>query len=340
MRKIKSVKIEGFWGTRTVTLDFDSEINFLIGVNGSGKTTIINLIAASLKADFATLDKAPFSKIRIDFFDIPNEVKKNDSAYIEIEKKERIDSPYPNINFKLKVPGETKVRNFLLNELEEEVLYRYPNDYLRHKLYKLNHSIGRDVNTALEKFINVTWLSIHRANKINRNSDDSSFESLIDQKIKELSTDLVKYFGLLDKQYSTETEKFQKNIFLSLIEDTKKEETLIETDDLDSEKEKESLRQIFLLFKLKEAEFADKLEDHFTNFDDAKSEFKQKKSIGIKKLAYIMGTRRIHSIVQEWGSLNATKNEIHKPKVTFLSEVNSLLQNKQIFINEKNELLV
>ncbi|MFH7018678.1 AAA family ATPase [Flavobacterium sp. FlaQc-47] len=56
MRKISKVSIDGFWGDKTVSLEFNEDINFLIGVNGSGKTTIINLIAASLNADFATLD--------------------------------------------------------------------------------------------------------------------------------------------------------------------------------------------------------------------------------------------------------------------------------------------
>ncbi|MCX2431115.1 AAA family ATPase [Pedobacter sp. GR22-10] len=338
MRKIKKVKIDGFWENRSVVLDFDSEINFLIGVNGSGKTTIINLIAASLKADFSTLDKAQFSKIRVDFFSFND--KRSSEAYIEVEKKERNDSMYPNINFKIKLPDHAKAKIFNLNELEEEVLYRYPTEYLRHKFYNMHsNSVGRDINLALGELVNVTWLSIHRANKFNKNSDDSSFESLIDQKIKELSTDLIKYFGVLDKQYSVETEKFQKNIFLSLIED-EKEDKLLKTDDLDPEKEQESLRQIFLLFKLQESEFSDKLENHFTGFNDAKNEFNLKKSISVKKLAYILGTRRIHSIVQEWGSLNGKKNLINKPKITFLTEVNSLFQNKQVFINEKNELLI
>lgn len=87
MRKIKKVKIDGFWGDKSVKLEFNDNINFLIGVNGSGKTTIINLIAACLNADFANLDKAEFNKIRIDFFELYIEDKKESSpTYIEVEK--------------------------------------------------------------------------------------------------------------------------------------------------------------------------------------------------------------------------------------------------------------
>jgi predicted ATP-dependent endonuclease of OLD family len=200
--------------------------------------------------------------------------------------------------------------------------------------------INRDILVALQAVVNLTWLSIHRVNRISKNSDEKSFESSVDQKIKELSTNLVKYFGVLDKQYSFETEKFQKNIFLSLIEDNKKTKDFLKTDDLVSEKEKESLRQIFLLFKLKESEFGDKLDSYFNEFDEAKEEFDKRKAIGIPQLSYLLGTRRIHSIVQEWARLNERKININKPKVTFINEVNSLFQNKEISINDKNELSI
>ncbi len=335
MRKIESVIIEDFWGDKTVNLSFNDDINFLIGVNGSGKTTIINLIAACLNADFSTLDKAQFSRIRVDFFF--DSEKKNDKTYIEVVKKEKPDSPYPNIIFNIKLPSETKARTFRLNELEEELLFRYPHELRRQRIH-MSGQVNRDINLSLQSFVNLTWLSIHRTSR-SQNQDEKSFESSIDQKIKELSSDLIKYFGVLDKRYSIETEKFQKNVFLSLIEG-ENQVNLLQTDDLDSQKEKDSLRQIFLLFKLQESEFSKQLDKHFKGFDEAKKTLEATKSIGLDKLSFLLGTRRIHSIVQEWISLNEKKNNINKPKVTFIEELNKLFQRKELYINEKNELLV
>ena len=339
MRKIKKVKIEGFWGTRTVTLNFNDDINFLIGVNGSGKTTMINLIAASLNADFATLDKAQFSKIRVDFFDL-KEVKEKTQCFIEVEKTVNENSPYSNIIFKIKLPDDNKPKIYKLNELEEESFFRYPNDYIIHKRHRLSGQLERDVNIALKDIVNLTWLSIHRTTGISRTSDEKSFESTIDKKINELSTDLVKYFGILDKRYSLETEKFQKNIFLSLIEDETQDDILSISKELDSEKEKDSLKQIFLLFKLKENDFSLKLQKHFKSFEAAKDNLKKNQEINLNHLAAFIGTRRVHSIVQEWNTLNEIKTLINKPKFTFLSEINCLFQGKKISINERNELFV
>ena len=47
MNYIEHVEINGFLGSRDVTINFNNDINFLIGVNGSGKTTVINMIAAT-----------------------------------------------------------------------------------------------------------------------------------------------------------------------------------------------------------------------------------------------------------------------------------------------------
>ena len=62
MNKIDKVRIDGFWIDKTVEFKLKDDVNFLIGVNGSGKTTIINLVAATLNADFATLDRFQFKK--------------------------------------------------------------------------------------------------------------------------------------------------------------------------------------------------------------------------------------------------------------------------------------
>lgn len=337
MKKIKKVKIDGFWGEKSVTLNLEKDINFLIGLNGSGKTTIINLIAASLTADFTTLDKFQFDKIRIDFYEDTPKAK----TYIEVEKVDKEESAYPEIIFKVKIPDTQKVKVYNLSEIEEENLFRYPKGYLINPGRMRSGNVARDINSALKDIVNVTWLSIHRKNKFD-SENDSSFESTIDQKIKELSTDFTKYFGILDKKYSIETEKFQKNIFLSLIK-SNSSDSILKTSDLNSNQEKSALIEIFQLFGLRENEFKVDLGKHFKAFDIAKNKMEhlgEKTPVGLNDFSAIIGTRRIHTIVQEWSLLNEKKKDINKPKFSFIDIINSLFQRKKIFINEKNELLV
>ena len=41
---IESFKITKLWGYRNIDLTFNNDVNILIGPNGSGKTTILNLL--------------------------------------------------------------------------------------------------------------------------------------------------------------------------------------------------------------------------------------------------------------------------------------------------------
>ena len=65
MNKLERVEIAGLWGRKNVSLPLYEDLNFLIGPNSSGKTTIINLIAAVLQRDYSALLAADFRKITI-----------------------------------------------------------------------------------------------------------------------------------------------------------------------------------------------------------------------------------------------------------------------------------
>jgi predicted ATPase len=102
------------YGSYSRTVDFRKDINLLVGINGSGKTTILNCIDWMLRPDFASLATISFKEIFIDFF-------ANSKAYTlvatQTEKKMTI--------------RETRSRNF-------------PNpitiDFLKHPSFLVNES--------------------------------------------------------------------------------------------------------------------------------------------------------------------------------------------------------
>lgn len=66
MHTVDRIEIEGFrGGKKPIRLDFDEKVNFIIGRNGTGKTSLINLINAALSGDVARLKIAPFSELTI-----------------------------------------------------------------------------------------------------------------------------------------------------------------------------------------------------------------------------------------------------------------------------------
>lgn len=65
MYKIKTVKIKGFWGEYTLDAKFNNDVNVIIGRNGTGKTTFMNILHAVLTVDLDWLDDFEFSNVEI-----------------------------------------------------------------------------------------------------------------------------------------------------------------------------------------------------------------------------------------------------------------------------------
>jgi ABC-type ATPase involved in cell division len=296
------------------------------------------LIAAALSADFATLDRFLFKKITITLRS-RDEIK-GKNGFIEVEKTEQKNTPFPSIVFRIKKQNESQ-KEYLLDVIEREQIIRFPNDQPTiQRITRRSGQFERDIHFALRQIVNVSWLSIHRTNTPYKNREERNFESTIDQKILELSNDLIRYLSVLNKRYADETQKFQKYIFQSLIDTESQEDIFTSIQHLDPEKEKESLKQIFLRFGIIERSFTHKLSTFFDSFNLAVQKFNSTNAIQLNDLAVLWGTKRIHSVIQEWNNLLDIQKNINKPRTIFLEVINSLLQRKKLVINERNELIV
>ena len=66
---IESVDIEGFWGKKKAVAQFNQDVTIFIGLNGTGKSTFVNLIAATLSLDLTQLSSLQFESVRIKLVD-------------------------------------------------------------------------------------------------------------------------------------------------------------------------------------------------------------------------------------------------------------------------------
>lgn len=150
MNKIDRAEIYGFWGDREIVIDFHADVNFFIGVNGSGKTTVINIIAAALSADFTTLDRLPFNKLKLYLSEVGGRKKPS----IEVEKIDNEDTPYSSIVYKIKERASDKYREYSLDEFEEEALLRRRMPPRQYRAY-MRQRMNRGILARLESIANV-----------------------------------------------------------------------------------------------------------------------------------------------------------------------------------------
>ena len=73
---IDSVDVEGFWGNKKANAKFNQDVTIFIGLNGTGKTTFVNLIAAAISVDISQLSNLQFDLISIKLIDRKDKRKK------------------------------------------------------------------------------------------------------------------------------------------------------------------------------------------------------------------------------------------------------------------------
>ncbi|GCW57722.1 AAA family ATPase [Escherichia coli] len=65
MYKIQSVTINGFWQRLNCSCSFNDDVNIIIGRNGTGKTTFMNLLHSILSLDLDSINNADFNSAEI-----------------------------------------------------------------------------------------------------------------------------------------------------------------------------------------------------------------------------------------------------------------------------------
>ena len=196
-----------------------------------------------------------------------------------------------------------------------------------------------DLDFELAKLFNTSWLSINRTNDKFRRIDENSFESLIDLKLSEFNHQLSGYLAELSRKANEETDKFQKEIFLSLLA-TESENALLKTiERIDVDKEANSLKEIYKLFNLKPSEYQSKLDNYIRNYKAAKKKI-ENSQLNFIEAEYLIGVKRIHTIIDKWKLLLNEQENIFSPKKNFIEVINQLFQRKEIRINERNQLYV
>jgi len=93
MYKITDVSITGFWQTYKAKAEFRDDVNIIIGKNGTGKTTFMNILYAVLAVDVEALYENSFHSVNIKLSD----GKK--TRTIRADKTESPSSPFPAIEY-------------------------------------------------------------------------------------------------------------------------------------------------------------------------------------------------------------------------------------------------
>lgn len=339
MPTIESVNIEGFWGNHSVFLKFDSDVSFLVGRNGSGKTTAINILASALHCDEDALERLPFQKVEITFFD--RETKKKPSIIVERVNGE--ESRYSSITYKIRDTAKTSIKDakeFTPFEYRGPSSYRTVVDSRGRKVrtrvspkYEL-HALKQEIS----ELVKTNWLSINRASTVRSPSERGSNETLVDLKLREISERLVRYFSELSNEASQEARVFQRKLFRSLIQiDTIGSLSGIVTD-MDLDAEEAALTDIFDRFDIPKEEYHDDANRFFAHLEEIQSE-DDKSAYTHDDLVALINAHKIHSLVDDWNEAVQAEKEVVKPRDAFVRILNNMFHRKKAVVLPSGEFV-
>lgn len=169
---LQRIQIIGLFGKYNYDFKFTDDINIWVSENGTGKTTILNIIVAILKGDDEILSKIKFHKIIIYINNQKIELNKNsviDNRIISKHDKYNIDYlikklilSMPQVYYQRVLNNYRKNESLDLEEFESSLKRYLINNYLEldkrdtKQLYMLIHEIKSLQNASLtEQLVNI-----------------------------------------------------------------------------------------------------------------------------------------------------------------------------------------
>ncbi len=312
MFTIQKIKIDGFWQRFSVSCDFSNKVNVIIGRNGTGKTTFMDILTSILTIDLIGLAEVDFNTVEIV---LSNE---KEEQIIKVNKVNDNDTPFQIIDFTLF--GE----EFSLRAIDDE--RRYLNSTMR----KVFEDV-RKARSLISEKISVSSISVYRL----RNDDDYEyrergrrrFVSPVDYKLGEALKNLTAYQLQLARESQSISSELQKDVLISILDIHREKDTT--DNDFDKNKEEESLIAAYSQLGISSKQVENKIKSYCEAIDSAQEKLSQ----GAKRLVL----NDFHALESKVRTSKIVELSLHAKEKTdkIYQRINTFLDKLKEFIIDK-----
>lgn len=201
MYKIESVKINNFWRRFNAECEFNHNVNIIIGKNGTGKTTFMNILNAILSVDIEGINNSDFESAVIILKD--GKSKKT----INVKKSESLNSPFFMVEYQI-----TRKKYYVRVISSDDRRFA---PYYRKKAIE----DAEEVRSELRKIVSLSSLSVYRL----RSGDTQDFrdrqinQTPVDYRLSQLLQNLTRFQLELSQKARDVALELQREVLASIL---------------------------------------------------------------------------------------------------------------------------
>jgi predicted ATP-dependent endonuclease of OLD family len=260
MYKIQSVKIDNFWHRFNASGEFNEDVNIIIGQNGTGKTTFMNILHSVLSVDVDGISANDFDSVAITL------VSNRKTKTVKVSKLLDDKASFLNVAYQI----SNKKHNIRIFPTENE---RMTSHFRRRSMAE-----SEDLREELSKLVSLSSLSVYRL----RSGQDYEVSDVhgrravspVDHRLSELLQGLTHYQLELSQQARTIATKLQRDVLTSIL--YSKDESTHQGIPLEFDKnaERESLVSAYTQLNVIDTIVQNKIGFHVDAIDKTVTDFK------------------------------------------------------------------
>jgi ABC-type cobalamin/Fe3+-siderophores transport system ATPase subunit len=315
MYKVREVQISNFWNRLNAKCVFNDDVNIIIGRNGTGKTTFMNILHAALAVDVDEMTSSDFQEITIR---LGHEKK---TKTIHVKKILNELSPFQIVEYQVSRKKYT-IRAIPSDDRRISPIYR------RRAIEE-----SAELRAELGRIVSLSSLSVYRL----RNGEDFEIKdrsgkrlmSPVDFRLNQLKGDLTQYQFELSQSARLISSNLQKEVLASILFSSDSNPKFKVPHSFDREKEQQKLISAYARLNANDTSTRKKISFHINSVDDAVKNIKAGGNFDDLNFAAIEAFLRTQRIIDF--SLKA-EEEIN----TIYSQINLFVDILKEFIPDKN----
>ena len=252
MFKVKSISIAGFWGTKQASSEFEDDVNIIIGRNGTGKTTFMNILHAVLAVDVEALYENSFRSVHINLTDGKR------TRTIRADRTESANTPFPVIEYHI------SNRRFAAPLVGNDDGRPMPTSIRRRAMEE-----AQRIKLELSKLVSVASLSVYRIggdpDPEFRERPTRRYASTVDLRLTSLMQRLTQYQLELSNRARVISSELQRDVLTSLLYSEAKAKNPGYALDFDEAVERQKLVSAYKQLGVSGQEIAKKIQEHIAS---------------------------------------------------------------------------